>query len=46
MSIYEVIVMVVSLVVCGLGSAWLIYDMNQQIKNYDEIMNENNKEDK
>ena len=46
MSIYELIVMVVTLIVCGLGSMWLIYDMKQQIKNYEELMNKNNKEDK
>ena len=47
MSIYELIVTVISLIVCGLGSAWLIYDMNQQIKKYEEIMNKiDNKEDK
>jgi hypothetical protein len=46
MSIYELIVMVISLIVCGLGSAWLIYDMKQQIKMYEETMNKNNKEDK
>ena len=45
MSIYELIVMVVTLIVCGLCSMWLIYDMNQQIKNYEELMNKNNKED-
>ena len=48
MSIYELIVTVISLIVCGFASAWLIYDMNQQIKIYEELMNknDNNKEDK
>ena len=50
MSIYELIVMVITLIVCGFASAWLIHDMNQQIKMYEETMNKNddddNKEDK
>ena len=51
MSIYELIVMVITLIVCGFASAWLIHDMNQQIKMYEETMNkndddDNNKEDK
>lgn len=47
MSIYELIVTVISLIVCGFASAWLIYDMNQQIKMYEETIHKNdNKEDK
>ena len=32
----EIVAVVSTLIVCGLGAAWLVYDIQKQIKTYEE----------
>lgn len=38
MSIVDIVFIVVALVCCSGGSAWLLWDLRKQLKEYDEFM--------
>ena len=44
MSLFEIIVIGVSLVCCSGGIAWLLYDMDKQIEGYRMAMKQTEKE--
>lgn len=44
MSIVDILLMIIALVCCSAGSAWLIWDMRQQLKEYNKIMHKEQEE--
>lgn len=46
MSIVDILFMIIALVCCSAGSAWLIWDMRQQIKEFDIFMHKEQEEEK
>ena len=45
MTIFSIILLVIAIIICGLGTWWLLYDMTEQLKNYEDVIKNNIKKD-
>ncbi len=46
MSIVDIVFIIVALICCSAGSAWLFWDMHKQLKEYDKFMHKDKPKDK
>ena len=44
MSIVDIVFIIIALVCCSAGSAWLLWDMRQQFKEYNKFMHKEQEE--